>query len=79
MLSIINRHEGIGRLCRGDWVQLAVIDAETSKLQLWRKGRFKPYEPATDELPEVASSLACYEGSRDHLPFRSITEPPQLK
>ncbi|MFT5091422.1 MAG: hypothetical protein ACI93T_000235 [Porticoccaceae bacterium] len=77
MLSIINRHEGIGRLCRGDWVQLAVIDADTSKLHLWRKGRFEPYEPSTEELPEVASSLACYEGSRDHLPFRSTKEPPR--
>ncbi|MBL6707519.1 MAG: DUF2309 domain-containing protein [Planctomycetaceae bacterium] len=74
MLSIMDRHEGIGRLCRGGWVQLAVIDAETSKLQLFRGDHFEPYEPSTDELPEAASSLACYEGSRDHQPFRSIKE-----
>ena len=82
MLSIIDRHDGIGRLCRGGWVQLAVINAETSELQLYRGSRFEPYEPSAAELPEVASSLACYEGSRDHLPFRSIKEtqasPPGL-
>ncbi len=76
MLSIIDRHEGIGRLCRGGWVQLAVINAETSELHLYRGDRFEPYEPSAAELPEVASSLQCYEGLRDHLPFRSIKETP---
>ncbi len=74
MLSIIDRHAGIGRLCRGDWVQLAVINAETSQLQLYRDGGFEPYQPVGTELSEAASSLECYEGSRDHLPFRSIRE-----
>jgi len=75
MLSIMDRHEVIGRLCRGGWVQLAVINVETSQLQLFNKGQFKPWQPSTDDLPELASSLACYEGSRDHLPFRSIKDP----
>jgi len=74
MLSIIDRHAGIGRLCRGSWVQLAVIDASTSELHLYRDGQFEPYEPSAAELPEVASSLQCYAGSREHLPFRSISE-----
>ena len=74
MLSIMNRHADIARLCRGNWVQVAVIDAETSKLQLFRNGQFEPYEPSTSELGEVATSLACYEGSREHLPFCSIKE-----
>jgi uncharacterized protein len=72
MLSIMDRHAVIGRLCRGGWVQIAVIDAETSKLHLLHKDRFEPYEPSIDQLPELASSLACYQGSRENLPFRSI-------
>ena len=74
MLSIMDRHVDIGRLCRGGWVHLAVIDAETSQLQLFRNGKFEPYEPSTDGLPEKANSLACYEGSREHLPFFSIRD-----
>lgn len=75
MLSIMDRHEAIARLCRGGWVQLAVIDAESSDMQLFRNGKFEPYAPSTTKLPEVASSLECYQGMRDHLPFRSIQAP----
>lgn len=74
MLSIMQRHAAIDRLCRGEWVQLALIDPHTSQLQLFRKGRFELYEPTTDQLPEVESSRDCYSGSRDHLPFQSIQD-----
>ncbi len=77
MLSILDRNEGIARLCRGGWSHLAVIDPETSQIQVLRDGRFEPFEtPAggKDELPQTASSLECYAGRRDHLPFFSIAE-----
>ncbi len=74
MLSIMDRHEGIGRLCRGDWIQLALLDPDSSEILLFRNGRFEPYEPTTDELPTVASSLDWYRGRRDHLGFATIRE-----
>ena len=74
MLSIMDRNETIGKICRNGWVQLAVIDAETSKLQLFHNGKFEPYEPSTNKLPEASSSLKCYEASREHLSFQSIRE-----
>ena len=74
MLSIIERHEGIKKLCRGDWVQLAVIDPTTSKIQLWRNGEFAPYEPSTDQLSSVKSSREWYRGKRGHLDFAIIEE-----
>jgi hypothetical protein len=76
LLSIMERHEGIGRLCRGEWVRLAVFDAKTSKLQIFRNGRFEPYQPASDALPTVDSSLSWYRGQRGNLDFATIPEKP---
>ncbi|MCA9265295.1 MAG: DUF2309 domain-containing protein, partial [Planctomycetales bacterium] len=75
MLRIMDRHEGIHRLCHGDWIQLALIDPETSEILLWRNGEFTPYKPTTDELPVVDSSRQWYVNNRDHLGFACINEP----
>ncbi|MBI1311443.1 DUF2309 family protein [bacterium] len=72
MLSIIRRHEGIARLCLGGWVQLALIDADTSEIQLFRNGRFEPFDVSVADLPEVASSRDWYAEKRGNLGFASI-------
>ena len=72
MLRIMAQDEGIDRLVRGNWVQLATLDPATSDVQLFRNGEFVPYARSTDELPEVKSSLDWYRGWRDHLGFASI-------
>lgn len=69
MLSIMQRHQGIGLLCRGDWIQLAVLDHTTSKIQLWQDGKFVPFEPGADQLPIVADSVEWFRGHRHNLPF----------
>lgn len=74
MLSIMERNEGITRLCRGGWSHLAVIDAETSQIQVFRDGTFVPFDASDGELPHVLSSRECYAGNRDHLGFFSIAE-----
>jgi hypothetical protein len=74
MLRIMNQNEGIARLVRGGWVQVATLDSETSEIHLFRDGAFRPYRPATDELPTVNSSIDWYRGWRDHLGFASIDE-----
>lgn len=74
LLSIIERSPGIGQLCRGEWVYLAVIDSETSQIQLYRDGKFGEYQPRNLRLQRVASSRDCYDSCRDHRPFFSIAE-----
>ncbi|MCG6156469.1 DUF2309 domain-containing protein [Rubinisphaera margarita] len=74
MLSIIENNPVIARLVKGEWVHLAVLDAETSEIQKYEKGRFEPYLPQEKELPEVASSIDWYFNRRDHLGFASVTE-----
>ncbi len=74
MLSILRRNAGIERLVRNCWVHLAVIDPATSEIQIFHGGRFEPFKAGTSKMREVDSSLSCYLGSRDHLPFASIRE-----
>jgi uncharacterized protein YbcC (UPF0753/DUF2309 family) len=74
MLSIMRRNAGIERLVRNHWVHLAVIDPATSEIEVFHDDRFEPFKAGSGKIPEVDSSLACYLGSRDHLPFTSIRE-----
>jgi uncharacterized protein YbcC (UPF0753/DUF2309 family) len=76
MLSIIARHEGIRKLCEGDWVQLSLIDPETSQIYVWRDRTFQPYSPTTDTLPVAPESAAWYQHQRGHLDFAAIGHPP---
>lgn len=78
MLSIMDRHEGIGRLCRGEWVQLALLDGETSEILLFHDGEFVPYQPTTDDLATVNSSLEWYRGRRGHLDYATIRDRADL-
>lgn len=74
MLSIMQRNEAIGRLCRGMWIHLAVIDPATSEVQIYRNGSFAPYEFGGTFLPLAPSSVACYQGSRDNVQFFTIAD-----
>ena len=74
MLGIMAANAGIARLVRGNWVQLATLDPHSSTIQLFQNGEFVPYQPASTELPEAASSVDWYRGWRDHLGFASINE-----
>ncbi|QDU73705.1 hypothetical protein Pan97_07030 [Bremerella volcania] len=72
ILSIMQSNPTIGRLCRGGWIHLAVINPKTSTVQVYRNGQFDPYEVSGRYLPEASCSLECYRGSRENLPFYSI-------
>lgn len=74
LLSIMQNNPTIGRLCRGEWIHLGVIAPETSTIQIFRNGQFEPYEARGRNLPVASSSLECYRGSRDNLPFFSIAK-----
>jgi uncharacterized protein YbcC (UPF0753/DUF2309 family) len=72
MLRIMERNEGIGRLCRNGWIQLTLIHPETRALSVFRNGVFEDYVPTADHLPWAASSVDWYRGWRDHLEFAQI-------
>jgi uncharacterized protein YbcC (UPF0753/DUF2309 family) len=72
MLQIMDQNEGISRLCRGNWVQLATLDGETNEINIFRNGKFEPYRPETSELPLAKTSVEWYRGWRDHLGFASV-------
>ncbi len=74
VLDIVDRSEAIARLVQGAWVQVAVIDPDTSEIHLFREGRFQRYEPTTDHLPTVDRSARWYAGHREHLGFATVSE-----
>lgn len=75
MLRILEGDEMIGRLCRNEWIHLAVLHPHTRHLSVYRNGRFQAHEPRTASLPRAVSSRAWYRGWRDHLEFARIDMP----
>jgi uncharacterized protein YbcC (UPF0753/DUF2309 family) len=72
MKRVIQQNEGIRKLCDGNWVQLAILDAATSELKFYRDGEFKRYDPQAGELGKAPGSVDWYRGWRDHLKFASV-------
>ena len=72
MLEIFNREPAIAAWCLNHWVQLATLDPESNRIDLFQRGAFCPYEQETDELPEVACSADWYRGWRDHLGYARV-------
>jgi uncharacterized protein YbcC (UPF0753/DUF2309 family) len=77
MLRIMDRDPGIGRLCRNEWVQLAVLSPDSAEVQFFRDGAFHPYQPQATHMPRAASSTDWYRGWRDHLDFAEIGGAPK--
>jgi uncharacterized protein YbcC (UPF0753/DUF2309 family) len=76
MLRILERHEDIGKLCRNNWVHLAVLHPLTREVSVYHNGRFQKYHPQSSALPVAASSADWYRGWRDHLEFAHIKPRP---
>jgi uncharacterized protein YbcC (UPF0753/DUF2309 family) len=74
MFKVMERNSVIHRLCRNEWVQLAVLDTESESIQIFQNGKFKPYRMRSDAMPTVNSSADWYRGWRDHLGFAAIEE-----
>ncbi|MCA9009610.1 MAG: DUF2309 domain-containing protein [Planctomycetaceae bacterium] len=72
MLRIMNDNPTVGRICRNEWAQLAVLDPNSNRIQRFVKGTFVDYEPTTSEMATAESSLDWYRGWRDNLPFALI-------
>ncbi len=76
MLRVMDRDPGIARLCRNEWVRLAVLDPDSPEIQVFRDGAFHAYRPQSADLPRAASSVDWYRGWRDHLEFAAIEAAP---
>ncbi len=70
--AVLDAEPNVARLIRNDWVHLAVLDPDSPRLQVYRRGSFEPFEPTGEALPEVPSSVAWYRGWRGNLGFASI-------
>jgi uncharacterized protein YbcC (UPF0753/DUF2309 family) len=77
MLRIMARDEGIGRLVRNGWVQMALLDPNSQRIRMFQHGAFVPYVSHATELPRAASSVDWYRGWRDHLEFAEIGIDPR--
>jgi uncharacterized protein YbcC (UPF0753/DUF2309 family) len=74
MVRLMGRDEPINRMIRNEWVQLAVLDPHSSRIELFECGKFFPYRPVADRLPTAAASVDWYRGWREHLEFAEIGE-----
>jgi uncharacterized protein YbcC (UPF0753/DUF2309 family) len=72
MQHIMDANAEIRRLCRNEWVQLSVLDPDSSTIHHFRNGQFETYQPAKRELPEVERSIDWYRGWRDHLGYAIV-------
>jgi len=85
MLRIMEANADIKRLCRNEWIQLSVLDPESSTIHEFRNGSFEKYHPATRELAEVDQSIDWYRGWRDHLgyaivgPSHNASDPTRIR
>lgn len=75
MLSLMDRNELVGRILRNGWAQLAVLDPNSSQIQVFKNNEFHAYRPESAELPRAACSTDWYRGWRDHLGFAGIEGP----
>ena len=73
MLRIMERNDGIGRLCRNGWVTLSPDRLRRPGDQpSTRTARSSRTSRRPQELPRAASSVDWYRGWRDHLEFAEI-------
>ena len=72
MLKLMERNPVIGNVTRQGWIQLALLDPDSSRIHIFRNGEFQVYEPQSKELPTAATSTDWYRGWRDHLSFAVI-------
>jgi uncharacterized protein len=72
MRRIIDANPAIQSLVENQWVQLAILDAPTSKIHVYQNGEFSEYVLQENSLPTVSTSWDWFQGKRDHLGFAAI-------
>lgn len=70
--KIMKRNPAVGNILRNGWVQLALLDPDSSQVQLYQNGEYVPYSPSVNELPRAKSSAVWFRGWREHMDFAEI-------
>lgn len=70
--KIMKRNPAVGNILRNGWVQLALLDPDSSQVQVYQNGKYVPYVPSVNELPRAKSSAAWFRGWREHMDFAEI-------
>jgi uncharacterized protein YbcC (UPF0753/DUF2309 family) len=70
--QIMSRSEVVRNIIKNGWVQLALLDAKSNKILVYREDEFHDYEPSITDLPKAQSSVDWYRGWREHLGFAQI-------
>ncbi len=72
LLAIFKRNPVIQRMVFNQWVQVATLDPNSSKIELFQNGEFVPYVPSGTQLDQVDQSIEWYRGFRGHIGFAQI-------
>lgn len=69
---IMGRNPAVKNILQNGWVQLALLDPETSALSVYENGAYVPYQASSDTLRQAARSVNAFQGWREHLEFAQI-------
>jgi len=73
--AVLAANESIARLCRNDWIHVAVLDPDSPRIRVLTGAGFRGHEPEALHLPVAESSVRWYGGLREHLDFATILPP----
>jgi uncharacterized protein YbcC (UPF0753/DUF2309 family) len=76
MRRVLQANEGLARLVKNQWVQLATLNPDSPTIHVYRDGEFHVFQPTVDQLPQASSSQEWYRGWRNHLEFAQIVRNP---
>ncbi len=72
IMKIMRRNPTVGNILRNGWSQLALLDPDSSQVQLFQDGKFVPYVPSMNELAQAKTSADWFQGWREHVDFAEI-------
>lgn len=70
--QIMGRNPAVKNILQNGWVQLALLDPETSEISVYENGQYIPYQASTDTLRQAARSVNAFQGWRENLEFAQI-------
>jgi hypothetical protein len=73
--GILAQSDMLARLTRNEWLWIATLDPQSSRVDVYDRGEFRAYDPESTSLPECPSSAHWYSGLREHLSACSIRVP----
>jgi hypothetical protein len=66
------RNSLINTYISNHWVQIATLDPDSNRIDVYQGDRFERYESGQNKLPIVSSSADWYRGWREPLGFAKI-------